>query len=138
MAEAITRQLAGARGLSVEVGSAGTSAWEGGPASDGALLVAMEHGLDLSAHRARTLTGDLIETADLILTMGSHHRERALALGGEGRTHLLSAYASGTATGTPVSDPFGGDLSTYRATFDELSERIARVLDRLGPGSEGR
>ena len=138
MAEAITRRLAGARGLAVEVGSAGTSAWEGGPASDGALLVAMEHGLDLSAHRARTLSGDLIETADLILTMGSHHRERALALGGEGRTHLLTAYAAGTATGTPVSDPFGGDLATYRATFDELSERIARVLDRLGPGSEGR
>lgn len=136
MAEVIARQAAMARGLTVEIASAGTSAWEGGPASDGALLVALEHGLDLSAHRARTLSPASIAEAHLILTMGPHHRERALALGGEGRTHLLTAFASGTPGGSPISDPFGGDLDTYRATFDELSEQIGRVFDRLAGGSD--
>ena len=45
MAEAIARRFASGRGLGDVVGgSAGTSAWEGAPASDGALLVALEHG----------------------------------------------------------------------------------------------
>ena len=136
MAEAIAREVAAARGVACEVGSAGTSAWEGGPASDGALLVALEHGLDLAGHRARPLSPDLVAAADVILTMGGHHRERVLALGGEGRTYLLSAYAAGTEEGRAISDPFGGDLDTYRETFDELAAHIARVFDRLGRGAE--
>lgn len=135
MAEAIARAEAAARGLTLEIGSAGTSAWEGGPASDGALLVALEHGLDLAAHRARTLSPALIAEADLILTMGPHHRERVLALGGDGRAHLLTAFASGSGQGAPVSDPFGGDLDVYRATFSELAEQIRHVIDRLASGA---
>jgi len=38
------------------VGSAGTGAWDGAPASEGAYLVGLERGLDLSGHRARLLT----------------------------------------------------------------------------------
>src|SRR5205085_2689188 len=49
LAEAIERKVAVERGLTdVEVNSAGTSAWDGAPASDGALLVGLERGLDLS------------------------------------------------------------------------------------------
>jgi protein-tyrosine-phosphatase len=39
------------RGLEVEVTSAGTGAWDGAPASEGAYLVGLERGLDLSGHR---------------------------------------------------------------------------------------
>lgn len=132
MAEAIARAAIKARGLSdVKVGSAGTSAWEGSPASDGALLVSMEHGLALETHRARTLSRELVESADLVLTMGPHHAERANALGGSKKTHLLMQYASGGKDATPVADPFGGDLDAYRTTFAELEAAIEKVLDRL-------
>src|ERR687883_1473661 len=64
LAEAIARRIAIERGLvEVEVASAGTSAWEGAPASDGALLVGIERGLDLSNHRARQLTRELVSDA---------------------------------------------------------------------------
>jgi hypothetical protein len=33
-----------------------------------------------------------------------------------------------------VSDPFGGDLETYRATFEELEAEIRRILDRIVAG----
>ena len=132
MAEAIARHAAQERGLAdLDVGSAGTSAWGGAPASDGALLVSLEHGLDLNPHRARVLTRELVEGADLILTMSPHHRERAQVLGGAGRTHLLTDFAARTTTGRAVQDPFGGELDTYRETFDELAREIARVLDRV-------
>ena len=132
MAEAIARREAVTRGLGdVEVASAGTSAWDGAPASDGALLVSMERGLDLSSHRAQQLSHDVVAHHDLILTMGPHHLERVEALGGEGQAHLLSAFASGGQRSDAVSDPFGGDLEVYRETFRELEGEIRRVFDRL-------
>lgn len=132
MAEAITRKIAVEKGLpELEVASAGTSAWESAPPSDGALLVAMERGMDLSEHRAQTLTRDLVQASDLILAMGPHHLERIEALGGEGKAFLLSDYASHGKSVRPISDPIGAELDVYRATADELEEEIRRVVDRL-------
>ena len=132
LAEAIARREAIERGLAdVEVASAGTSAWDGAPASDGALLVALERGLDLSTHRSQQLTRELVQSHDVVLAMGPHHLERAEALGGEGRTHLLTAFAGGTAAGRAINDPFGGDLDAYRETLSELQSEIRRVFDRL-------
>ncbi|MBX3133000.1 MAG: hypothetical protein KF689_06395 [Gemmatimonadaceae bacterium] len=132
MAEAIARAAIAERGLAdITVGSAGTSAWEGSPASDGALLVSMEHGLDLGTHRSRTLSRELLEEANLVLTMGAHHAERANALGAGASTALLMHYATRGQEATPVADPFGGDLEAYRATFAELQVAVSKVLDRV-------
>lgn len=141
MAEAIARKIAIERGLhEVDAMSAGTSAHDGAPASDGALLVGMERNMDLVGHRAQTLSRDLVGEADLILAMGPHHLERIEALGGSGRAYLLSEYASHGASSRAISDPIGADLETYRATADELEAEIRRVLDRItaerGTGAE--
>ena len=139
MAEAIARHAASARpGLSLTFTSAGTSAWEGAPASDGALLVGLERQLDLNAHRARPLTRELVEASDLVLGMGEHHVERASVLGGEGKTHLLSDYATGDDKGHSVADPFGGDLDLYRSTADELQRMVDRILDHLAQAQPGK
>ena len=132
LAEGIARREAIERGLiDFDVSSAGTSAWNGAPASDGGLLVALEHGVDLSGHRARQLTREIIEDQDVILVMGPHHLERAEALGGEGKSHLLTHYAAHGSSDRAVSDPFGGDLEVYRATYEELEREIRRVFDRI-------
>ena len=133
LAEAIARKVAIERGLGdVDVSSAGTSAWEGAPASDGALLVAMERGMDISVHRAQGLTRDVVSANDLILAMGPHHLERIEALGGAGKAWLLTSYASNGSAHRPVTDPVGGDLDVYRATADELETEIRRIFDRIG------
>ncbi|HVZ49898.1 MAG TPA: hypothetical protein VG916_14020 [Gemmatimonadaceae bacterium] len=133
MAEAIARATARRRGLAaVSFASAGTSAWDGAPASDAALLVGIERKLDIDLHRARALSRSVVADADLILGMGAHHVERANVLGGEGKSHLLADYATGGARGAAVDDPFGGDLDRYRATADELEELIEQLLDRIG------
>src|SRR5215470_6418760 len=132
LSEAIARKIAIERGLAdVEPMSAGTSAHDGAPASDGALLVGMERNMDLGGHRAQTLSRDLVRQADLILAMGPHHLERIEALGGAGRSYLLSDYASHGASSRPISDPIGAELDVYRATADELEEEIRKVLDRI-------
>jgi protein-tyrosine-phosphatase len=132
LAEGIARREAIDRGLiEFDVSSAGTSAWNGAPASDGGLLVALEHGVDLSEHRARQLTREIVMEQDVILVMGPHHLERAEALGGEGKSYRLTDYAAHGASDRAVSDPFGGDLEVYRATYEELEREIKRVFDRM-------
>jgi protein-tyrosine-phosphatase len=132
MAEALLREALTSRGVEqVSVSSAGTGAWEGAPVSEGAYLVGLEHGLDLSGHRAQLLTRDLVRSADLILTMSGHHRARVAELGGEDKVHLLGEYVNRDEGKEEVNDPFGSDLSSYRATYDELQELMNRVVSRV-------
>lgn len=132
MAGALAHRIAGERGITdIEISSAGTSAWEGSPASDGSLLVGMEHGLDLGDHRARQLTRAMVEEADVILVMGPHHLERVQMLGGGRKGHLLTSYASHGRIDRGISDPIGGELDVYRATAEELDREIRRVFDRI-------
>ena len=134
LAEGIARHEIMRRGLTdVRVSSAGTSAWDGAPASDGAVLVALEHQIDLTGHRSRQLTRSLVEDADVVLAMGPQHLERIEALGGSGKAHLLTGYPAGSSP-RPISDPYGGELEVYRATFAELEGEIRRILDRIAAG----
>jgi protein-tyrosine phosphatase len=131
MAEALLREAAAARGLDVVVSSAGAGAWDGAPVSEGAYLVGLENGLDLSNHRARLLTREIVRGADLILVMSGHHLARVAELGGEDKAHLLGAYAGRESGRTEVTDPFGSDLASYRHTFTELQELIGAVVSRV-------
>jgi len=132
MAAAIARRVAEERGLAdVVVSSAGTGALEGSTASDGALLVGIEQGTDLSEHRAQVLSRALVESADVVLAMSQQHLARVRELGGEGKSFLLTEFASHGTESRAVSDPFGGDLATYRSTFQELEREIRRAFDRL-------
>ena len=128
MAEALLKEALAARGIdSVTVASAGTGAWEGAPVSEGGYLV----GLELSNHRARLLTRELVREADLVLVMSGHHLARVAELGGEHKVHLLGSYAGREAGRSEVSDPFGSDLASYRTTFAELQELIGGVVSRV-------
>jgi protein-tyrosine-phosphatase len=132
LAEALMRRELGEQTRSdITVTSAGTGAWDGAPASEGAYLVGLEHGLDLSAHRARLLTRELVEAADLVLTMARHHRARVQELGGEGRTYVLGEYAGQSGPQAEVSDPFGGDLEVYRETYAELEDMVRAAVRRI-------
>lgn len=132
LAEAIAKRLVSAAGRTdVEVSSAGTQAWEGSPASDGSMLVGMERDLDLSGHRSRQLTRDIVVSSDLILVMAPSHLPRVKELDPGANVHLLSGFASGESAGHTVQDPFGGDLEAYRETADDLERELSGLLDRI-------
>jgi protein-tyrosine-phosphatase len=131
MAEALARKIAERRGITdLNVSSAGTNALENIPATDEALLVGMERGVDLTGHRSRQLTPGIISEADLIFVMTPGHLEQVKQMGGRGKVHVIDEYASGAAD-KGISDPYGGDLEAYRKTADALEDEIERVFDRL-------
>ena len=132
LAAALLQRALTERGAAeIEVSSAGTGAWDGAPVSEGAYLVGLEQGLDLSAHRARLLTRDLVERSDVILTMARHHRARVDELGGGGRVFVFGEYAGRSGESAEVSDPFGGDLDIYRETCVELAELVTAAVERI-------
>ncbi len=132
LAEAILRAELEQLGVrDVTVSSAGTGAWEGRAASDGALLVVLENDLDISSHRSRYLSRDLVEQADVIFTMSRSHTERVKKLGGDGRVHLLGEYAGFKRSKAEVADPYGMALDVYRQTFVRLRDLLRKAALRL-------
>lgn len=137
LALALARRALEKRGWTrVEVRSAGVAAQPGGPASEGSIRAAARHGLDLRSHRATQLTRELVGWADLILTMSPGHLVGVDLLGGREKAALITDFALGrgsdSAEGSAgVTDPIGGDDERYEKTFQELSQLVERVMDRL-------
>jgi protein-tyrosine-phosphatase len=117
MAEAIARRLR----PDLEFGSAGTDALDGDQATAKAIQAAGQSG-DLSAHRSRRLTAELVAEADLVLAMERHHVDAVRALGGGEKVRLLRGG---------ISDPLVEDSDdAYEHTYAELRAALQPVLAR--------
>ncbi len=134
MAEALLRTRA-AQALSlpesaledagIVIRSAGVHAFGGGPASENALLAALERGADLSDHDTRPVDWKEVMEADMVLGMTRTHVEHLRARSGRsgGNIALLDPE------GGDIADPIGGDLALYRSV-------AARIDGMLGPIEE--
>jgi protein-tyrosine phosphatase len=116
--------------LPVDVVSAGVSAYPGGPASDGAVAAMSTYGFDLSQHESQPTTDELVEKADLILTMTSNHRMNLLS-----RWPHLGRKTFGLAMDHDVSDPYGGPVEVYLACARKIDQYLEAWLDRLDVGT---
>ena len=72
MGEAILRRRLAERGLSANIGSAGFLPG-GAPATNDAIATMAEDGLDITAHRSRTVSPEVAGAAELIVTMTRQH-----------------------------------------------------------------
>jgi protein-tyrosine phosphatase len=72
MAAAILQQRLGERGVDARVTSAGTRPWNAG-ATDHAMAVMQEYGLDVSGHENCSVTPQLVARADVVLGMTRQH-----------------------------------------------------------------
>lgn len=132
LAEAIARRILADSGKgNVIVESAGTHAWQGAPASDEALLIGVERNLDLSGHRSRRLTPEMVEASDLVLVMSPEHLSQVREMDPTASAYLLAGYGSDEGSSRAIADPFGGTLSDYRETADELENELKGILGRI-------
>lgn len=112
--------------VTLEAFSAGLYANDGEPISIHArealevAEVAVVPSCDYRRHIAHTLSQEDVERADLLVGMsGSHCMELFM--------RYPQAAQRITSMPSPISDPFGGDLSVYTKCLDEITEGI-RVL----------
>lgn len=129
MAAALFNAMAQERGVDAFAQSAGIAAYEGLPASIGAVGAMEERGLDVSLHCAHQMTREDADGADVILCMTSRHAEevRARFPQAADKTFPLSSFSGGA----EVSDPFGGDAEEYEACADLIESALDVIFDKL-------
>jgi protein-tyrosine phosphatase len=132
MAEAIARPILAAKlnvkpeeleKKGIHVTSAGAYALQGARATPQAADALGAMGLDLSRHRARALTVELIHQADVIYTMSAGHAKAVAALSPAGADKVVPLDPSGD-----IEDPIGGETSLYVATANRLKTLIEQRL----------
>lgn len=133
MSEAIARQyLATKIGVGeadlekkgINVISAGSFATPGTRAAAPAIEVVKAMGADLSQHRSRPLTVELIHQADMIFAMSASHAMAVKAL-----VPSASAKVSTLDPDGDIEDPIGGDLSLYQQVAAQLRSLIEKRLE---------
>lgn len=127
MAAALAARRLAAAGSKATVSSAGVNAVSGRVASHHATVVMGEMGLSLAAHRSRRVTGFDLYHADVVLTMEEWQLTRLVELDPfpVARVCTLAVFTGGYGD---VSDPYGGDLETYRRCAMELDNLVDKAV----------
>ena len=128
MAEALMRAALKRRGVTATVLSAGLSVG-GEAAAEHAVTVMAELGLDITRHRSRPLTREMMAAADYIVVMTAEHRRLLLSAGVPEEKILLPQGG--------IPDPFGGSVEVYRHTRDTLYDVTDALANAWFPKEEG-
>lgn len=127
MAEALLRDaLRGQEGITVE--SAGLGALVDRPADDNAIELMRERGIDITAHRARQLTPDMVTAADLVLVMEAGHKRvidenEPVA---RGKIHRLGEWQN-----ADIADPYRQPRAAFEASLAEIDKGVKSWAKRL-------
>lgn len=126
MAAAIWKQVEG-----VEIQSAGVYASFGSEMSLHAQRALSEKGIDAD-HVSQPVTRELLEWADLVLTMTTSHKQALLQAFPDYATkvHTYAEYAQPEQS-FEIADPFGGTLQDYQFTLYQLEQLKDNLLNRL-------
>lgn len=127
MAAAIMADLAEKNDLDILVDSAGVFAEIGITAADNAVEAMKKYDIDMSLHRTKPLTNELIDEADIILAMTEAHKMLISGMAGEKVSTLLGYIGEEG----DVPDPYGGDLEEYREVAEELYDILVDVAEKM-------
>ncbi|MFI1767543.1 low molecular weight protein-tyrosine-phosphatase [Streptomyces sp. NPDC020800] len=96
----------------LEVRSAGLiGKWEGEPANESMIVAARRLGLDLTAHRARQLTLEMLDWADSVLAMDASVLDVLRQIADDDVQPKLTLYLGDS----DVPDPMGKDQDAFNA-----------------------
>ncbi|NEZ47422.1 low molecular weight protein arginine phosphatase [Clostridium niameyense] len=129
MAEAIFNSLSD--DSDIIANSAGLAVVPGSVTSDNTCIIVKEkNGVDLNNREAVQLTEDMIEEADLILTMTYSMKDLLinLLMGDSNRIFCINEYIG---LEGEILDPYGGDIDVYEQTYDQLKNNIILLLKKI-------
>lgn len=120
------------RDNNINVMSAGLFTSNGVLASVEAIQVMQEYGIDITNHEATQLAEEVLQQANLILTMTDAHRSAIIDKYPEYESivHTLTGYLDYSGD---IIDPFGRGIEAYYKTASQLEELIRKLVERLTP-----
>jgi protein-tyrosine-phosphatase len=124
MAQGIFNKLAEERGIDVVAESAGLNTVPNCLASENAIKVCKEIGIDISNHRTKRFSDCNVEDYVTLCTMTFEHADAIIALGVPcNKIRVMS----GTDHGVP--DPYGCGIGIYRSSRDVIKRNIEKYFD---------
>ena len=127
MAEALLRDaLREQQDIIVE--SAGLGALVDHPPSEHAVTLMQERGLDISGHRARQITPDMVHAADLVLVMEAGHKRAIDANEPSARAKI---YRLGEWQERDIKDPYRQPLEAFEAALVDIDYGVAEWARRI-------
>ena len=128
MAKAMLEKFLKQAGLSkkVKVDSAGTSSYFGMTAAQNTIDVMKEAGADVSTHKGKSITPDLLKKSDSIFVMSRSHRSAVLGMLPEVDSKLKLLKEN-----QDIPDPIGKSLDEYRCIRDMIENEIENIFLEL-------
>lgn len=108
--------------------SAGLGALVDNPAHEISQKIAMEHGVDMSAHRARQINLDILKWADLILVMENGHKRELLR-----RYPWLDGkvFRYGESHQVDIPDPYRRPEAAYVMAWNFISKLTPYWVEKI-------
>lgn len=133
MAEAVFNALVSDAGMPAQAESAGISARPGEHISTNALAALDEIGVDAGDHRARQVSGSMLDEADLVLVMSMKHAEnlRYLFRDNSHKIFILPQYVNDPAGSREISDPNRYTMTAYRASLCQIFGCVSLLVTQL-------
>jgi protein-tyrosine phosphatase len=125
MAEGLMQRKLEREGHADEFRAASAGVWtmDGRPATQSAILVMTEMGVDIRQHRSRVITEAIMDEAALVLVMTHHHGE-ALRAEFPARARHVRLFSEMVGNNYDIEDPVGGTMLDYEETALELEAII--------------
>lgn len=130
MAEALLRHYGEGK---FEVQSAGVFAYPGSDVSIHAKEALAEKGIVID-HAAQQVNDTLVDWADIVVTMTENHKQIVLGYYPSVEKKLDTLYGLTKGISKDISDPFGGSLSIYKETLEEMEKLVQTLLKKHSEG----
>ncbi|MBU4311722.1 MAG: threonylcarbamoyl-AMP synthase [Candidatus Omnitrophica bacterium] len=128
MAKGMLEKFIKEAGLSekVRLDSAGTGGFGGIPAATNTIEVMKEEGVDVSTHKGKVITPELLRKSDFIFTMEGFHKNIVLSMLPEAasKTRLLKEDED-------IPDPIGKSLEEYRYVKGIIKNQVENIFLEL-------
>lgn len=130
VAEQMRRRLLGDSNVKVE--SAGILEYKGGPLPRKITRLAKSYGVDLSLHKPRQMSAEMVDAADLILVFDRKQVGEVVKMfpKARGKTQTIKTYAVWS-DDKDMEDLWGKPAEAFERTLKEISEFIERCVGRI-------
>lgn len=105
----------------ITVSSAGLMANNGDLVAENAVNACKEYNADISAHKAKQITIEMLDNTDLFVCMTMNHAQALIS----GNVPKDKIYVLN------INDPYGGDLVTYQNCCNQIYEQLIILAEIL-------